>query len=160
MTAQRTTRKATTLARMMLAIPPATATVLSKRLPMLAAAAVNPKQRHRREEEQMVAEKVAAGIEAGTATNQALVTGGLAIASAWWKAVGGLTANALASAPLAKGGRRAGRATAGSVLGSDLQKLADTTVDVAITVTTAAIRPAHRKVTGNARRLGKSKPGS
>jgi hypothetical protein len=151
MTAKRTARKATTLARMMLAIPAATVTVLSKRLPMLAEAAVDPKQRNRLEEERMVEEKVTAGIEAGAATSQALFTGGLAIANAWWKAVGGLT-----SAPSAKGGR----ATDGNALGSDWQKLADTSIDAAITATTAAIRPAHRKVTANARRLGKSKSGS
>lgn len=146
----RSVQKALTVSRMALDIPPATATVLSKRLPMLAAGVVDPKRRNHREEHRMVAEKVAAGIEAGTATGQALVRGGMAVAQAWWQAVGSLTA-----APLVKPKRRRGsRSPAGA-----MQTLVETTLDAAVATSEAALRPAHRKVTANARRLGKVKTG-
>lgn len=139
----RRSRKNPDLARMMLDIPPATATVLSKRLPMLAAGAVDPKKRRRREEQRMVSEKVAAGLEAGTAASRALITGSLAVVGAWWQAAGSLS-----SAPLPMGKRRGAGAW---------QKLAETTLDATLTTVEAAIRPAHRRVTANAHRLGKAK---
>lgn len=146
----RSVEKALAVSRMAIDIPPATATVLSKRLPMLAAGAVDPKRRNHREEHRMVAEKLAAGIEASTAAGQALVEGGMAVARRWWQAMGALTSATL----VAPKRRRGGRSPAGAV-----RTLVETTLAAAVASSAAALRPAHRRVTANARRLGKAKPG-
>ena len=149
-TPRATRKKAPALARMMLDIPPATATVLSKRVPMLAAGAIDPKKRKRREEQRMVAEKVAAGIEAGTAASRAMIAGGVAVAGAWWQAIGAL-------APAGFGGRKPARGRR-SAAGA-MQKVAQATLDAAVATGEAALRPAHRKVTANAKRLARAKRG-
>lgn len=146
----RSVERALAVSRMAIDIPPATATVLSKRLPMLAAGAIDPKRRNHREEHRMVAEKLAAGIEAGTATGQALIDGGMAVARAWWQALGSLTAATLVT----PNRRRGGRSPAGAV-----QTLVENSIEAVVATSAAALRPAHRRVTANARRLGKAKPG-
>ncbi len=148
---KRSSRQAQSVAQMALAIPPATATVLSKRVPLLVAGALDPKKRNRREEHEMVREKIAAGLEAGQGVGMAMLSGGLALTGAWMRALGataGLAAGAASGKP--KRDRRGG-------LGP-WQDVATRTVDLALEVTTQAVRPAHRKVTANARRLAKSKP--
>ena len=142
-----TGRKAATIARMTADIPSATAAVLAKRVPMLLTGALDPNKRNRREEQEMVAEKVTAGIEAGQAMAATLLGGSMAIAGALWQAMA-------APLPLAKGKQARGKRSAAGAW----QNVAQKTLNTALATTEAALRPAHRKVTANARRLSSRKP--
>jgi hypothetical protein len=152
----RVARNASRSARMLAEMPAATAVTLAYRVPLLLAGAVDPRSRDDAELTRMVEEKVAAGRD----TAAALARGGAAITTVISLAMrrqAGVQAKMIAamfgvgSAKTSINGaiRNGHRSLARS------NSLAFRISNIAERTTMESLRPSHRRVAGNARRLSK-----
>jgi hypothetical protein len=137
---------------MLAEMPAATAVTLAHRVPLLLAGAVDPRSRDDAELSRMVEEKVAAGRD----TAAALARGGAAIttvislamrrqAEAQAKMIAAMFGVGSTKAAIRNGQRSLARS---NNLALRMSKIAERTA-------AESLRPSHRRVTGNARRLSK-----
>lgn len=147
-TTKRTVQQSAKAATMASAMPAATMTTLAHRLPMLFGAAFDGSDRNDREFQRMLTEKLQAGGLASTAMGEMMIATQRALARYF---LDQSSANlSLAAAPLFSPLHLFGFASASSARAA---RLAATLGDIGSRSAVGGLRPAHNKVTANAKRL-------